>query len=132
MDVYDLVTEGITSTILYFSKLSPAHRKSEEGTKISPLDGRRYKEYAAILLNHYSPCSSHISGISLETYLPFPKTPKSFIISQHQAQAQGSEYHLLNQGHMQMRLFKFSALAMVSLHLKSYQLFICTPNPNTP
>lgn len=79
--------------------------------------------------NQCSPYSNHKSHIFLGTYLHPSKAPKSFIVSQHQAQVQGSEYHLLNQGHMQVRFFKFSDLATVSLDLKSYQLFICTLAP---
>ena len=52
MDAYELVSEAIIPAILYLSKLSQAHPSSEEGTKISPLDGRNDKEYAALFLNH--------------------------------------------------------------------------------
>lgn len=53
------------------------------------------------------------------TLSPLVRPPQSFIPLLHHPQAQGAECYLLNQGHMQMRLFKFSALAIASLDLKT-------------
>ena len=98
-------------------------------TQIQRHRRRHYLSMRGVRKN-FQPCFQITAVLALTTnYLhssrmqntlsPLVRPPQSFIPLLHHAQAQGTEYYLLNQGHMQMRLFKFSALAIASLDLKT-------------